>query len=222
MNNIEIIYGNKSLKTDKQILISESDFIPLLGKEVFSEPIKYLNNIQKLTVKNTPFLQLFNYDNLSLWWFLHPTIFPEIQKLISFIIKFQEFIDKIKPDTIRIIENFHMFDIINQICKKNNITLIFSKNDLLKFKTFNKVILAGQKFRYKKITNKKINTRENLFFKKYDSLPNLDDKIIFAIPTLYRRSILDLSTGQSKNGEYIQQSIMDLIDKKDDIIGILL
>ena len=43
--------------------------------------------------------------------------------------------------------------------------------------------------------------------------------IIFAIPSIYRRQIFDPSTGVTKEGEYIQQPIMNLLNHNN-IVGI--
>lgn len=215
----EFIYGNKSFKTEKTFFLSDSDFsIPPGIQETFS--IEFLNSIQDSKINNKTIVELFSFDNFSLWWFIHPTIFPVIKKLVNFIIYFQKFIHEFKPKKIIIENNFQMFDIIKQICEQSNIELNYSKSNFQKFKIKNTLIFKGQKIRYKKITNKKIEKRKKLFLKKNKSIPDLDEKIIFAIPTVYRRQISNRLTGSSENGEYIQQEIMDLIDNNEKIIGI--
>lgn len=215
----EFIYGNKSIRTEKNFFLSDTDFtIPPGIQETFS--IDLLKLIQDSKINNETVMELFSFNNFSLWWFIHPTIFPGIKKLVNFIIQFQKFINEFNPKKITIENNFHMFEIIKQICKQNNIELNYSKSNLQKFKIKNSIILKGQKIRYKKITNEKTKIRKNLFFKKNTSLPHLNKKVIFAIPTVYRRQISNRSTGCSENGEYIQQEIMDLIDNKKNIVGV--
>lgn len=220
MENIEVIYGEKSQRTNKKILVSEKDFIIPHGKEAFIEPLNYLKMIQKSTINDSTIPELLKYKNFSLWWFIHPTIYPEIKRIINFITKFNEFIDEVNPHSIKINKDFKMFEVIKQICLKKKLKLKFSKTELLKFQTLNKTILKAQKYRYKQILDKKIANRKNLFFQKFSQLPKINNKIIFGIPTIYRRKILNLKTGISENGEYIQKQIMDLIEDSSNIIGI--
>ena len=49
---------------------------------------------------------------------------------------------------------------------------------------------------------------------------DLKNKIIFAIPSIYHRKIIDPNSGESYSGEYIQQPIIDHVMKNHDIIGI--
>ena len=83
----EFIYGDKSFKTEKTFFLSDSDFsIPPGIQETFS--IEFLNSIQDSKINDKTIVELFSFDNFSLWWFIHPTIFPVIKKLVNFIIYF--------------------------------------------------------------------------------------------------------------------------------------
>jgi len=219
-SNIKLIYGRKSQRKDNIIFVNEIDFQMPFGEDSFRLSIKRLNEIQKLKIQNKKLPDLFNYQDFSLWWFIHPSIYPEMQKTINFIVKFDEFLEKERPDKVQIKDDFGMFDIINQICKKKEIKFEYSKRDFIKFKTINEIKIKAQKNRYLHITKKKIKNRKELYFKKNNKRQSLNQKIIFAIPSIYRRYTTNIKTRKSETGEYIQQNIMNLIDDEKSIVGI--
>jgi len=218
----EVVYCKKSLLQGNKIFVKEENFqIPPISIDQLTEALKYLEKIQNSSIKENSILELFQYSDCSLWWFLHPTLYPVIKKILSFIIKFEEFLDQTKPIAVKITDDFSTFSIISQLCKKKNIQFKYSKKELIKFKTKQKIIFQGQKYRYKKILLNKFQKRKNLFSKsQYRNSFNLQDKFVFAVPTIYRRSVLNLKTGKSEQGEYIQQTIMDFVKKRSKIIGI--
>ena len=66
---------------------------------------------------------------------------------------------------VKIVDDFQTFDIISQLCKTKNIKLVYSKKNLLRFKTKKKIIFQAQKYRYKKIHSTKTKHRKELFLK---------------------------------------------------------
>lgn len=217
---MKVVFGNKSVRNESTIFVSEEDFQMSFGFDSFKIPIDALNEIEKSIVMGKNIPDLFEYDNFSMWWFIHPTVYPKIKQAISFIIKFNEFIKYENPSHIKIENNFLFFDLIKQISKNTDIAFSYSKIGHLKFKLSNIFTNIFQKYRYQKITNKKIHTRMIKFKKKYDLNSFLHKKIIFAIPSTYRRHVTNLKSGKSSKGEYIQQGIIDLISKKDLLLGI--
>lgn len=217
---MKIIYGKKSIRKKNVIFVSEVDFQMSFGFDSFQIPIDATNEIEKSSIMGKSIPDLFAYQDFSLWWFIHPTIYPKIKQSISFIIKFNEFLEKEKPTKIKIFNDFTFFDIIKQICKNKNIKFEFSLLRYFQFRISNMILEKGQKYRYEKITNTKINNRKILFNRKNISISSIKQKIIFAIPSTYRRHIINLKTGESEKGEYIQQGIIDLIDDKDALLGI--
>lgn len=217
---LTIIYGKKSLKEDDKIFSKEEDFQIPIGETSRGIPIKELKRIQRSLFRGKSLPELFVYDDLSLWWYIHPSIYPQLKKTINFTIKFLEFVEQLKPAKVKIEDDFGTFDLIKQICYKKKIDFEYSKLKLIKYKTKKRFLRILQKYRYKKINSEKIKKRKNLFYAKSNSVPSINDKIIFAIPTLYRRCFLNQKTGKSEEGEYIQQGIIDLIENKHSIIGI--
>lgn len=214
----EIVFGRKSQKTNSTIFVSEQDFQIPPGEDSLRIPILHINKIQKNSIHSEKFLSLFMFQDFCMWWFIHPTIYPEIKKILHFIIKFRLLLEKEKPTKITITDDFTMFEIIKQICKEKNLKFDYSNKNFLKFKALNKIKFNVQKYRYEKITNKKINTRKKIFSQKLKKIPYFKNKIIFVIPSIYRRPKLNYKTGKSENGEYVQQHLIDAID--DEIIGI--
>lgn len=219
MANNLVIYGKKSGKDNNIIYIREEDFQIIAGKKSFGTPLTTLTKIQQSKVFGKIFSELFSYDDFSLWWFLHPSVFPEFRKFVNFTIKFIEFIEERKPTTIKIQDDFSKYEIIKQICDKKQIKLEHSKLSLLKFKKKSSIISTIQPKRYKKIFEKKTQERKKLFLSSFNSIPSIDNKILFAVSTAYRRSLINKITGKSEKREYIIQEIMDLIKSSDKIVG---
>lgn len=218
-SQFKVIYGRKSKRENNTIYVREEDFQIPIGEDSFGMPTGELNRIQKVPIFNNKTIpELFAYDNFSLWWFMRSTIYPQFKKILNFTSKFLEFIENTKLHSIEITD-FSYKEIIEQMCHKRGIKLRYSKISFLKFKIKNKLMIHMQRFRFKKIHENKIKKRKKLYRKKFNSLPSLHNKVIFAIPTIYRRYIINLETGESQKGEYIQQNIMNLLNKHE-IIGI--
>ena len=215
---VEIIFGDISKVDGEKLFVKESDFEIPHGED-YKVAIEELNIIQKSSVNGISFLELFQYDDFSLWWFVYQSLIPKYKQITNFIDKFYELIRKHEPLSVTINDNYSNFDFIQQICKQQNIKLNYSKTSLLGFLAKQKLKHGLKKTRYEKVTKNKINKRKYLYKTKNNLIPNILNKIIFATPTVYRRDITNHVTGKSARGEYIQQNIMNLIDDKDDIIG---
>lgn len=221
-SNVSIIYSKKSAQNNHQIFVNEKNFqIPLVSADSMVNSLEFLENIQNATINGNTILEALQYHENSLWWFLHPTLLPVLTKSINFITKFEKFLDEIKPSVVKISEDFQTFEIIAQLCKKKRIKLEYSRRELLQFKTKQRIILQGQKYRYNKIFSNKSKKRKDLFYQnKKKNSSNLHEKFVFAVPTIYRRGVLNIKTGKSEQGEYIQQTIFDLVKNKGEILGI--
>ena len=215
----KVIYGRKSKRENNTIYVQEEDFQIPVGEESFGVPIRELNMIQKKIINGTPFFQLLSYDDISLWWFIRSSIYPNFKKTINFVTKLSEFIEQTKPYLIEVCD-LNYLSIIQQVCGKRNIPLKVSKKSQILFKIKNIILEYIQKYRYKKLGSEKIEKRRNFYFRNYNMSSNIENKILFAVPTIYRRLLLNLETGQSEQREYIQQKIMDFIGDKKNIVGI--
>lgn len=217
-HNISIVFGKRSFKKFNKIYVNEEDLEIPHGDD-YKIALDELKKIVDSKLHGKNFLNHFEFGSDSLWWFIFPSTIPVYKKIINFIISFQELIQKENPSNIVVEENFEFLNIIKQICVKNEIKISYSKFKASRFLLKQKLLEKIQKIRFSKITNTKISERKNLFQKNIDSKVFLQDKIVFAIPTAYRRRIFDYSSGESKSGEYIQDSLMNLL-KNESIVGI--
>ncbi|MCV0430374.1 CDP-glycerol glycerophosphotransferase family protein [Nitrosopumilus sp.] len=213
-----VIFGEKSAENNSILYVKEEDFQILAGEESFGNPLEFLMGIEKSKINSKSFLENFQFSDFSLWWFIHPSVYPKIKKCINFIEKFEEFLSEKKPSKIIVSENFSNIDLIEQISHKHRIKLEKNFSTNIKNKFFNKFKPTFQNNRYQKIHSKKTEKRKTMFQSK--SIPDIQKKIIFAIPTIYHRKIIDHKTGESYFGEYIQQPIIDHVMKNHNIIGI--
>jgi len=219
---LELIYGLSNNENDSnKLFLSEENLNLPFGSAGYSTPLSLLKKIEKTKIFNDDLYCYLKYQNCSLWWFIYPTIFPSVKKIINFIDEFEKFIIKNKPKSVKIVNEFDKLSLIKQICQKHTITITYSKSQYFKFKIKSKLISKIQKNRFKNITYDKIEHRIKCFKNKFDKLPDVNNKIIFAIPTIYRRQIYDSSTGTSIQGEYIQGSIIKLLKKMNfKVVGI--
>ena len=215
-----IILGKTSSRKNDILYVKEADLEMPHGED-YKIAISELFKIQQQMINKTPFHKLFEYRDISLWWYIFPNIIPIYKKITNFIISFQNIIDKYNPTTIKIeTEFFSKFSVIKQICENNNIELQHSKIKLSKYNLEKSLKEKSQKTRFTKITQEKIDSRNKLFFNKFNKIPDISEKYVFAIPTVYRRKFFNFKKGVSENGEYIQQSIMDLLQNEQQIVGI--
>ena len=213
----EIIFGNISKIDGKKLFVKESDFEIPHGDD-YSIALKELNDIQKSSINGIPFLELFQYENFSFWWFIYQSLIPKYKQVTNFIVKFYELIEKYDPSRITISNNYSNFNVIEQICNKENIKFNYSKVSLISYSMQSNCKHLLKKIKYKKVTNHKIAKRKKIYRNKRNFIPKISNKVIFATPTVYRRNITNPITRTSIRGEYIQQNIINLIDNKDEII----
>jgi len=154
--------------------------------------------------------ELLKYSDVSLWWYIYPSIFPAIKKTINFIEKFNDLIIDKNPNKIKLVGEFDKLSLIKQICKQKKIKLDYSKSMHLKFLMYRWLVNKTQKYRFRKITLEKSRKRIQIFKNKNQTIPILHDKVIFAISTFYRRFVFRPKVGLVR-GEYIQGPIIDMV-----------
>ncbi len=215
---MEIIYGNKSGETNNVLFIRGED-LEISHGEDYKIAINELKKIQNTKILENYVPELFSYQEISLWWLIYQSLIPEYKKLVNFVEEFLKLTHKINPDKITIVDNFNNFNLIKQICIKENIKLKYSQINLTKFIYKKKIINGLQEKRYEKITNNKIKIRKQLFSKKYKNIPSVENKIIFAISGNFRRHIFDTDVNKTTRGEFIQKPIMNMLEKNS-LVGI--
>ena len=211
-----IIYYGNSKYSSQHLVLDELDLnLPFGTIACEQTPSSLLNSIEQTEINGKKVYQHFDFDSISLWWNMHPTIFPPFCKIINFIEKFQEILVEKKPTKLYLIGEFDKFDLIKQLCKNNNIEFSYSKIRLAKF-----LILKNSKAKIhqtylQRETNKKNKKRINLFKNTKKNLPTLENKIILFEATAYWRTIHDLETGKLFKGEHLLHPIITLIKKMD-------
>ena len=215
--SLKIIFGNKSYESNNVIYVREQDFEIPHGED-YKIAIKELDKIHHKIFQDKPFLENFLYEDFSMWWLIYQSLIGNYKKIINFVDTFSNFLDEKNPDVVEIV-NIEKLWLIKKICEQKNIKIKFSKNSQLQFILKEKSKNVIKKRRFEKITNEKNIVRKNLFKKHSKNEINFKNKTIFAIPTIYRRQIFDPSLGITREGEYIQQSIINLLNVKE-IIGL--
>ncbi len=220
-NELVVIFGSESSKKDNTIYVNEKDFESIsLDYKAANTTIQEIQRIENSLLDNKTIVELFSYGNFSMWWFFYTQIFDQFHKTISFVLKFSEFLENTKPNLVEIRDNFEVYPIIKQICDAKKIKIKISSLKLKKFNAKKKTINYLKKKGSKIITERKIKNRIRIFHKKKKSLPNLDNKILFAVPNTYRREIFDLDSGRTIRGEYLVSEIINMIKKNEEIVCI--
>lgn len=222
---LKLIYGKKLLQTNGLVFINENDFLkaPINIKTIHKAATEK-KRIEKLQINGKSIPELFSYDKVSFWWCFDYTFFKKFHTTITFIINFLEYVDEKNPSSITIVNEFGMLDIIKQICQKKQIDLQISQLNYFKFQLISYIKKHIRKFvrehRLKKTTKNRIKNRNKQFFEKFNSIPNMDKKIVFASPMNYRRSIYNLEKDEAEKGEFLVKDIINLLNDKKDIVGI--
>ena len=219
-NKITIVYGNDSKRDGTRIFVSKSDFVTSLWQQQ-QTPIKVLKSIQNSYLIDKSFLESFDYQGISLYWFLYPYLWSEMRTTINFITEFLKFIEKTNPEIIRVVD-FSTFDIIKQISHQKKIKLEYSRLMFLKFTLRKKIGPYVRKYRLQKATKLKIQGRVDRYYKKFNTIHDIHNKIIFASANIYRRDIINLDKEIIEKGEFIVQDIINLINNEKEIVGISL
>lgn len=216
-----VIYGKQSKIENDRVYVSEKDFeTSVFDKAQFSPP--ELKIIQHSSIDETQFLQLFNYEEISLYWFFYPTFWATFNNTMKFSLAFEKFLDQINPLVVKIEDDFSYFDIIKQICHKKNIKVKYDTRNFLKFTLSNKIRPSIRKIRLRKITKNKINTRKTLYFNKYKTIHNINKKVIFASSDVYRRYLINIDKGITEKEEFFAHDIIRLLKNEFDCVGIAL
>ncbi len=212
MNKTIVIYGEKKNHQDNIYYFTENDFMIPLGRSAYADPLSELKKIQNSFVDRVLLQDLFVYEEISLWWFLHPTFFPQFKNTVNFVSKFLEMIEQKNPAII-ILKDFSNYEVIKEICNSKKIILRYSNLSLLVFNLKKILIKKLKKIKVEKIFKNKTNKRIHIFNNSSKSLPEIDGKNIFVIPTVFRRKIFDLVSKTTKQDEYILKPIIELLEK---------
>lgn len=210
----KLVYGRFSSNDDKVISLREEDFEIPHGMD-YKLAIEELEKIQNSSFNDRPIYHLFQYDNVPIWWFIYQSLIPQYKKSINFVDELLRLLEQNPVDSIEISDDFGNFNLLEEVSKFKKIPLSYSKFSYNKFRSKNKAKNIIKKKHYERVFNKKYLSRKELYFEKHKQIPDFKDKILFAIPTAYRRTIIDSLSGRLKLGEYIQEPLFNYFNKND-------
>ena len=216
-----VIYGKKSLKNNETLFVNENDFLsPSYNYQNIRESINELKRISKQSIIDRSLLELLTYDEISMWWFFYPRLSQKFLKYIAFIVNFSKFIKEVKPEIVQVKDDLENFSVIKQICNQQNVKFKISNWNYLQYRINTKIRRKLRNYNSKRTINRKIKRRKNFFYQKKDSVPLVNDKIIFTSTPIFRRQIFDVQEGISKKGEYLIDDLVNMFDNKNEIVGI--
>lgn len=217
-NQLEIIFGKESKKLKNKIFVRDEDFETSRGED-YKLAIEFLKDFNKKSINGKTIMEYLYFNDVSYWWFIYQSLVPEVKNQINFISNFLNFLKTVKPSKVKLENNFERFEIIKQICNKLNIDFSYSKFRLLRYNSKIKSKNSIQERRYKRIHEKKIETRKSLVEKNYNSIPDFSNKILFTVSTNFRRLIFDFQDATFKRGEFLTSNLFDMFDHSE-LLGI--
>lgn len=220
---MKLVFGSKDGKsTQKVYYTKESDLLVKSKFLAYEVANSVLNKIEKETIDDSKVSHLFKYSDFSFWWFIFPSIITKIKKITSLIDVFEKIIDEKNPTIIQTLGDFEQLSLIKKICIKKKIKFQYSKLKYFQFILRNKIKqLSQHPYRFRKITLIKHQKRCELFRSKFQDIPPIKNKIVFAVATGYRRNVYDYKKGYSTKGEYIVDPLVNkIIDMDFDVVGI--
>ncbi len=204
------------------IIADRNQLVNFLQKSEFSPSVNFMKELPNLRIDDKSIKEWFRYCDISLWWFVHPRIWPRIEQCIRFVDGFEILIQSFKPDVIEVRGFYEYVEIISQICEKNGLkfSLPFSsKINILAKKInekFRKLIVQSNL-----VSKRKERIRRNLGNKAYSKLSGLSQGgVIHVSFQTYRTNLYDIKTGRVKRGEHLVQKILDLVKKKTNLLCI--
>ncbi len=217
---MKLIYGSKLNKKQNDILyINDANLSLPFGITYFKKSMPFLDNLsyQKYLGKILP--ELFSYQNYSLWWLILPSLSYSIIDSINFIDKFDLFLKKTKPTSVKIIDNFEKFHLVKQICENNEIQFSFSKSSFLKYSIKNKLKIKFREKHYSNILQKKFKKRLTIFKNKSNKISTFENKLVVFSANVYRRKYFDLENNSKITREFLLDPLIPKI-KNIDLVGI--
>lgn len=215
MNKKTVINFGKNKKSNNPntLTLSPQDLENLSEFEALEKTISFLNHMEGSSCLDEKFPHLFEFEKISLWWFLRPSLITPLKNTINFIESFEKMLNEKKPQLITVNDHFEYLELIISLCNYKKIPVDYNKFEYNKFKSKEKLKTKIQKFRFRKITKQKYSNRLKIFQQKNNVIPPLSNKVLFAVATSYRRPIYDYKEGKSKQGEFIQGPLMDIVQK---------
>ena len=136
---------------------------------------------------------------------------------INFIDRFDSFLKKTKPTSVKIIDNFEKFYLVKQICEKNKIEFSYSKFSYSKYSLKNKLKIKFREKYYLKILQKKFKNRLTIFKNKSNKIPIFENKLVIFSANVYRRKYYDFENNSEITREYLLDPLIPKLKNIDSI-----
>lgn len=209
---MKIIYGKK-FQNDPLISIDETDLGIPVGPVYNEDPVKFVNKLAKESIQGKKITEWLEFHHTSLWWYVLPSIYLSVSSSINFIKKFEMMLEEKKPDVVKVVGEFEKFFLIKQMCNNRGIKVQVVTSGLLRHVLSNWLKNKIQPYRHKIYNKKKLERRLSAFKTKGKQIPKVDDKIMFALPTSYRRNIYIPSRGGDTRGEFLIEPVFEIVKK---------
>lgn len=214
-----IIISNISKGKNEKIYCQIKDFASSPNSE---QPSKLGNQeikrIENQLFNDLPLSDSFSYREISLWWFFHWRLSKQLTLILDLIINITKFIKKEKPILIKQNAAFDKFQLIKQICEKENIRFEYSRIRYFGFKIKYHFKHIFRKYIVSILFNRTIKKRKKLFSKYKKNNINLNNKILFSVAPVLNREIFNFNKKKSEKGEYLIQDIINLLENKNNAI----
>lgn len=202
--NTPIVY---TFYEKKPLDVSSSNIFDLDDLEQYGSynHIKEFLNLPNKSIANKTLLEWFYIDEISLWWFIAPSIHAKFKEAALFINRFSNYISQHKISHLKINGHFDKIEIIHQICTKHKISFETSLNLSSSFKIKNIINNSTKSIRYKSISRNKIKKRINNIDSNFQFPKNF---VLFTSPGIYRRNTLDFESNRVIREEFFLGPIM--------------
>jgi len=202
-------------KNDKKVLedyleVDRNDFEALNEYKVYSESLKLTDS----RVGKKTMLEWFSIGNLSLWWFIFPTLDPKFNEAALFLDRLYVLVEENKPNQLQLNGSYDKISLVRNFCHQKNIKLKISIPGYLSFLLKKNIRSFLRKYAYTKITKKKHHKRLEIFKKSKKQLNLEPHSVIITSPDVYRRKVPDFNTGKQKNEEFFIHPILDLLNSE--------
>lgn len=219
---MKLFYGSTLNKKQNDILyINDANLSLPFGITYFEKSMPFLDNLsyQKCLGKILP--ELFLYQNFSFWWLILPSLTYSIIDSINFIDRFESFLKKTNPESVKIIGNFEKFYLVKQICQNNNVSFSFSKFSFFKYSIKNKLKIKFREKYYSNILQKKFKKRLTSFEKKSNIIPTFKNKLVIFSANVYRRKYFDFEKNLETTREFVIDPLIPKIKEMgEELVGI--
>ena len=89
MVNNEFIFSNYS--TSNSIISPKNFKIGIYNFDFLDYTLNFKKQLESTNFQDKSFLEHFEFNNFSTWWFIHERFFYSIQPIINFIVLFESF-----------------------------------------------------------------------------------------------------------------------------------